>query len=154
MASKVNLTVLDYGSEKSTVGFYVEDIVELNFDEIVGAGGTIQTFQTALDGITIGTIARRVVNAEDTAISSTPPANAFAQRESKWLVQYSDDVSGKLYSMEVPCADLSLLVANTENMNVGAGAGATFVSAFESAVRSVDGETVTVIGVKYVSRDL
>jgi hypothetical protein len=39
-------------------------------------------------------------------------------------------------------------------MNVDAGAGATFVSAFESAVRSVDGETVTVIGVKYVSRDL
>lgn len=144
--AQVVIPVIDYGNEKSSVTLNVADAI---------LDATITTLYGAVDGLTIGTLEKSMLktSADKDAGSTTPPVNQYAQREIKWLVKYSDDVTGKRYSLEIPCADLSLLVAGTETMNVAAGAGAAFVTAFEANVLSPDGNAVSFISAKMVGRN-
>jgi len=76
------------------------------------------------------------------------------QREKKWRVRYSSSVTGKSYHIEIPGAILTgNLIAGTDFLNLAAGDGLAFKTAFEAEARE-PGTTnaVTVSNVQFVGR--
>jgi len=136
MGSFFDLTILDFGGEKTVSKFQGISIGAVNFDAQVILQDALET---AVNALTIGTINKRRRIASEATVSSTLPAEA-AQREQKWLVMYHDNVTGKKYHMEIGCADTALLAANSEQMDHTLGAYTAFVTAFEGYVKQ--GEVV------------
>lgn len=150
MASRFTLSVRDYSAELSTVSLPGLDLTAANFD---AQDGLWDTLQSAIDGIIVGVIAARKLLAQDIVVSADLPTSAFAQRELKWLVRYTDN-NGKKYTAEIPTPDAALILAGTDFMNIGGGAGATFVTAFEAVVRPTDATSVNVENIVLVGRKL
>jgi len=150
MSSRFTLSIRDYSAELSSVSLPGVDLTAANFD---AQDGLFDTLQTAIDGIIVGVIATRKLLAQDLIVSADLPTSAFAQRELKWLVRYTGNTLAKKYTAEIPTPDAALLLAGTDNMNLGVGAGATFVTAFEAVVRpegelGVNVENVVLVGRK------
>lgn len=165
MAGYGGFSILDYDGERSNTSFYTGSITAVSLP------GTLTQFgdlRTAIDGIILGTISTETLKVFDTKVSNTLPTNKAAQRESKWLVVYEDNLPffddpvnaipnegfKKVFTFEIPTADLSLLQEGTDRMNISSGAGATFVTAFEAIARSPYGGTVNVLEVRHVGRSL
>lgn len=145
------ITYGDFGNEKSAVRIRGIELTAANFDAQVTASVAVQD---AIAAMTIGQ-KQRVVYANDNQISSAAAASALAQREVKWLVSFTDDTNGKKGTLEIPCADLTLLPAGgSELLDLTDTEAAAFVSAFESYARSADGNTVTVDQIAFVARNL
>lgn len=152
MPSKLNVKYIDYSLEKSTAQFWGTLLTAANFDAQVGLQDNLIS---AVDGITLGTLNQYTRIAAMVDGSSTPPASAFAQREMKWLVQYVDDNTGKVHTLDIPTADLQFLVAGTDLLDLASTEGAAFVTAFEAYVVAPDtGNSVTITQVQFVGRNL
>ncbi len=151
MSGKFTLSLVDYSKERSSAGMHLPAYTVVNFTAQETAVGTLKT---ALLAVTLmnEVTDTRVVDVAKTAIAY--PASVEAQREKKWLVRASDDVTGKPVQFEVPGADLSLLLTNSDVMDISAGAGATLVTAIEAIVTSDVGNAVTVGDIIYVGRNL
>ncbi len=152
MPAFFKISILDYDAEVSHVQFQGVSMGSVNF----AAQEALQnTLETALNAITIGTIHKRTRLASSAVISSTLPG-AGAQRELKWLVSYHDDVTGKKYRLEIPCADTSLLESNGPRLDPSSGAYTDFKAAFEAYV--VQGEApdnaVVLDEIRLVGRNL
>lgn len=145
------LTFLDNSREKSTFQAHMAAITALNIAEKLADMGDLRL---AIEGITLGTVIGDKWVGDITKYAETLPASVEAQREKKWLVRYQDDVNLAIYTVEIPTADLSLLQTNSDLMIIDAGAGATFVAAFEALVVSPEGNNITVLDVRYVGRSL
>jgi len=110
----------------------------------------------AIEDLTIGELTKQI---NSVPVVDTPaiPTSPYAQRELKWLVQYQGDVSGKLFSSEIACPDITdNVVINTDVADLSSADWAAFVTAFEAYVKSPDdvAETVTVIGARLVGRNI
>lgn len=165
MAGYGSFTILDYDGEVTNSQFNTGNITAVSLPGTITQFGTLRT---ALDGIILGRISKEALKVFETKLSNTLPTDKAAQRESKWLVVYEDNLPffddpvnaipnegyKRVFTMEVGTADLSLLVANTDRMEITAGAGQTFVTAFEALARSPYGGTVNVIEVRHVGRNL
>jgi len=151
MSARFTLSIRDYSGEMSTISLPGVDLTSANFD---AQDGLWDTLQSAIDGVVVGMIANRKLLAQDILISGDLPSAAFAQRELKWLVRYSGNTSGKQYTAEIPTPDAVLLLAGTDNLNLGVGAGATFVTAFEAVVRPEGEAGVNVENVILVGRNI
>lgn len=151
MASRTNFTITDYGQERSSFAVVGADISSANYD---AQQVEVIALSDAVEDIIIGQLTKREFTASVAFPDTAPVTNQFAQRELKWFVTYSDTVTGKLQSVEIATPDLALLVAGSDLMNVSAGAGAAFVTAFEAFVLSADGNPVTVESVRLVGRNL
>lgn len=151
MTSSVVLGVADFDDEKSQFQMYLPNVISANYDTVVTA---INTIQAAIDAVLLEATSRRVFKAEDVPYGA-PSAVAQAQREAKWRVIYTDntDPIGN-GSFEMPCPDLSLLVAGTGAMNIAAGAGATLVAALEADLLSRLGNNITVSKIVHVGRNI
>lgn len=149
MAGKATFTVIDYGLETSSASFPLADFTAANYDAQIAL---VDALYTAIDGVSLGNIGGRRVLAEDFDLSSAPAGSAYAQRENKWLVSMTGDTSGKLYQRTIPCADLSLLEVNGEDMAAGAQRTA-LVAAIEAAFNGDGDETVTVNTIRFVGRN-
>jgi hypothetical protein len=150
MASKAGWQVRDYGGEIGTIGARGVDVTAANFDAQEALRAALET---AIDGITIGVIATRSLKTLDEVVSAAKPASQYAQRESKYLVRYTG-ADGKTYTAEVPCADLTLLSSGTQFMDISAGSGLAFVTAWENYVVDEQGGAVTVLNVQQVGRNI
>lgn len=150
--SKLVCTYKDYGipGELSTVVFTGVDLTNLN---IVAESAAADALRLAAEAITLGGIQKRALVAweNDTRVE---PSDPFAQREMKWLVKYTDDVTSQKYQLEMPCADLQYLDPNnSDKALMTAGPVAAFVSAFEAFQKSPgDGNPVTVNEILFVGR--
>lgn len=151
MSSRFTLSVRDYSAELSTVSLPGLDLTAANFD---AQDGLWDTLQTAIDAIIVGVIATRKLLAQDLLISADLPTNAIAQRELKWLVRYTGNTTAGKYTAEIPTPDATLTLTGTDFMNIGVGAGATFVTAFEAVVRPTGESGVNVENVVLVGRKL
>lgn len=152
MASKLTLSYLDFDSERSS--FSVEG-VDLTAANLVAQEALIASLVAATGLITEGTLNTETVVLRTETISSTPPTLGSAQREGKWLVTYVDDVTDETHQAEIPCPDFDLLVPGSGLLNTGVGTdGADFVAAFEAFVRGHGTNTVTVLNVRHVGRNL
>lgn len=145
--AKLRIPFLDYSNEGSTVAFNVADaILDAAITAVVNAvaGLTVDGKKTAV-----------LVTEEDKdAGISGKATDALAHREIKYLVRYSDNVTGKIYRAEIPCADLSLLDGDTDFLSLSSTEGAAFVTAFEANCLSEVGNAVTVQSIQFVGRNL
>lgn len=159
------LTILDYSKEKSTSRFNTGAVTAVSLPGLLTQIGALRT---AVDGISLGTMARESLQVFDTPLSNEPPVDKNAQREDKWLITYEDNTQyfdpptnaipnegyKKAFSVEIACPDRTLVVNNTDFADITAAPMSTFVTAFEAMCKSPYGGTAHVLSAKYVGRNL
>lgn len=166
MAGYGGFSFLDHDGERANTSFYTGNITATSLP------GTLTDFgnlRTAVSGIIVGTVASETLKVFETKLANTLPSSPQAQRESKWLVVYEDDQAffdppvnaipnegyRKVFTVEIPTADLSQLITNTDKLDISVGTpGETFVNAFEQIARSPYGGTVNVLEIRHVGRRL
>lgn len=82
------------------------------------------------------------------------PINKLAQRENKFLFSYRDNVTGKLCSAEMPCADLTELSGDASTVDLASGVGLTCKTEWDAVVLSPDGNATTLEQIKFVGRNI
>lgn len=150
---KSTITYNDYGAESSSVTVYSDAITAANHDAQVAA---LTSLVDAIAGITLGLkIRQEYANFDQILSSQSEASDAFAQRETKWLVRYKRPTGTKVHKMELPCADLQFLDTNNKGyLDLSSTEGAAFVSAFEAFAKDPDGNTIEVISVQHVGRNI
>lgn len=142
---------MDYDRELSTLQVHAADLNAGNFATQLTAQAT---FGTAVNDMSLGTLQKIQYGNVVDAING-PPAETYAQRELKWKVNFTDDVTGKPYHFTIPVADTSKLdpnnrgYADLSNVDVAA-----FVTATEAYVLSQDGNAITVVSIELVGRNI
>lgn len=150
--SKIILSYADYG-KKPEIGTAVFTGVDLTAGNIVAETTKADTLRTELEKITLGGIQKRELVAwvNNTKIAPTDP---FAQREIKWVVYYHDNVTGKVWNLELPCADLDKLDPDTNDRADKTDPDViTFIAAFEAFQVSPVGNPVTVDYIAFAGRN-
>lgn len=151
---KSSWQLLDFSEERSSVEMFNGAITAVSIAGFLTAFGGMRT---AIDNITLGTVSKESWKGDETVISNTLPTSEFAQRESKWLVQYKGNTTNKIFTMEIPTADpTGRLTPGTDKADLTETNMAAFVTAFEGFARTPDSdtETVTVLKVTLVGRNL
>ena len=107
----------------------------------------------AAAALSLGTVGRTtlVVDTLLAAGSDVRPTDENAQKEIRYRVGYTDNVTGKKYSFTIPCADLSLKDPGTEDVPLDGTEAAALVTAFQTNGRSELGNAVTVNSIKFVT---
>lgn len=149
-------TLLDFSEEKGSFSFYAGDITAVSLPGFLTEFGSLRT---ATENLTRGTMHQEQWVGDRTVLSQIPPTDPDAQREDKLLVTYQGDVSQKLFQLEIPTLDRSivgLLIPGSDDVDLAQTEMAAWVTAFEQIARSPDSdtETVTVISARYVGRNL
>jgi hypothetical protein len=154
MPSKFILKMNDYDPERSNVNGQGLTLTAANFDAQHTAAAA---FVAGVGGISLG----MNISWELTEVNSLqgnpqePATTPLAQRENKWLVGYHETTGGERHSMEVPCADLTLLDPNNRGYaDLADAAVIAFVTAFEAFIKSDAGLGVAVDWIKFVGRNL
>jgi len=155
MAGRYTLTIEDYDDERSTFGVAIPDVDDANFTTV---DGQLDALEAAIVGITTGNKSGSSRQWLQESFNPAASAEPWAQRETKWLVRYRDNVTGDMYRCEIPTADLDLLPTSTDpnvrkGLDLAAGAGLAFKTAFEDVVLSPDSNAVTVEQVIHVGRN-
>lgn len=152
--SIVTYGYLDFSGEPSQVGFEILDLTAGNFaaqTTPVIEGGALEAAISALTLCTLQTVNIAAINA---STGNAAPVSQYAQRESGLLVTYQDTVNGKKYRLTIPGPDLANLAqAGTDMINPLAPAWTAFVAAFEANAHSELGNTVNVLGGRFVGRN-
>lgn len=143
----------DFGGERSsfTVPLGSTVVSGANYDAFVNAISNLLTNIAPLTYMPLHETFKAIADPVDDQAS-----NEEGQREKKWRVRYTSTVTGKSYAMEIPGAILTgHLVAGTDRLDISAGDGAAFVTAFELDAREPETDNaVTVDYVQFVGRTL
>jgi hypothetical protein len=150
MPGKLDLTFVDYSGESSNVGIHFPTLDAANF---AVQNGLMDDLVAAISGVSIGNLQKDSRKAVETKFAVGNAVNPFAQRELKWLVRMRD-ANGNPASFEIPAADLSLLSANTDKLDVTTAEGAALVAAINAGARSNDGEVLTFVEAVVVGRSI
>lgn len=162
---QANVRFIDYNSEGSTVTVTTENLTAATYAAQLTK---FQTLVAAIEGVSEGALNQSQLIAFTARGTATPPVSVTAQREKKWLVTYEDNQQyldaptntivnngfGKVFNIEIPCAALVYLRANSDLADLSAPAMAAFVTAFEAFALSPYGGTVNVLQIRYVGRAL
>lgn len=151
MAGRYNLSYLDYGGERSTFGVWLPT---LNAANIAAQTTLLGTLKTATDAIVLGNPSNYSIIASQVDLSGAPAGSVYAQRENKWLVSFTDDVSGASGTTTIPTADLTKLAANSDLADMADSDIIAFIAAFEAVAQSNTGHAVTVNKMRFVGRNL
>ena len=149
------LSIRDWDKKIGTVQVNTGVVTALTLPGLLTQLGALRT---AIDGIVIGVIQKESQTVFDTLLSQALPASQNAQRGNKWLVSYHDNEQffdppvnaipneGYLqkYRVMIPCADNTLLTDNDTFLDLTAGVGLAFKTAFEAVAVSPDGGNVVV----------
>lgn len=158
MPAYVTHSMIGFSGEPSSVTFYLPDVTSVNYDDVTGntVGDNVGSLRLALGAISLLNFVRHTVTTEQHADSGALPTEPYAQREIKLLVNYRDTVTAKKYRIEIPGPDLAALAqAGTDVVDHTSNATAVaFVTAMETYARSVDGNLITVEGMRIVGRRL
>lgn len=151
MTTRAKVSAKDYSLELTSAGFVMADLTAVNFDAQLTSFDAVQT---AFDGVSLLTF-----DGENyAALLSSPlvvPAATEAQREIKWRLDIKDASADPLgdWSVEIGGADTSLLVPNTDDLDLTAGAGLALKTAIEANCVSRTGNSVVVESGKLVGRN-
>jgi len=156
--SKIHQSYADYGSgahpagEPSGIGLWVRTLTAAN---LVAQQALHVALFNALKATTQGIETKEMTMISDVVIASGPATTPLSQRENKWLLRYHDASTGKKYTAEIPCADLTLLATNSEFMDTTLSAWTNLKTAFEAVVYSPDEANLTVLdSAQFVGRKL
>lgn len=146
------VSLWDYDKESSSVKVRTVEIDETN---LVAQGAFMDTFLSAVAGVTLCEIYKDTRSYIIDLISGTPPNDKEAQREKKWLVQMTDDVTFDALEMTIPGADLDLLDENDRGrMDKDLTEFTLIKAAIENFHLSKYGNAVTVHELVFVGRNL
>ena len=148
VTGKYSRTILDFDGEKTVFEVTVPELTAANF----AAQATLRSsLGVAIANITLGTVHKFDYGNTD-GVSNTTPSSEVAQRESRWLVRYVDDVTQALYHVTLGTADLvAHMSASAKGFADLAEADiAAFVTAFEAYVLSPVGNAVTIQSIMHV----
>jgi hypothetical protein len=142
----------DYGGETARTKIAVTTLTAANY---VAQKILIDAMITAIGDLVLGLHTEDTVIIDREQLASGFASSNLAQRENKWLVRYHDGTNSKKYRVEIPTAKLSLLAANSEFLDLTAGVGLAFKSAFEAIAKSPYDATHTVVvdSVQFVGRE-
>lgn len=142
----------DYDKEDSSVTIPTVEIDELN---LVVQDAYMDTFLISVNAVSIGVAFKDTRVYKHDQIAGTPPSDKLSQRENKWLVQLTDAVTFKAYTMTIPCADLSLLdAADRGKMDKTLSEYTNLKSAIEQFYEAENGNSVVVGDIIFVGRNL
>lgn len=158
--AKYKLSIRDNSREITRSDFNIDPITVGNIGDILTAIGT---FKTAVDGIILGVLAKESLVMDETNISAAAPTNPLAQRGIKWSAQYADNTAffdapvnaipnagyQQIFTNTIGTADLSLLSNGEEELNLTAGAGLAFKTAFDALIKSPYGGDAQLLRVYY-----
>jgi hypothetical protein len=141
----------DYNREISHLRLWATTLTAGNF----AAQATLAaSLSLSLLGITNGRLASHEYAGQRFIDSALPGATVNSQRENKWLCRYHD-ANGKKFSVEVPCANLTLLDTNSDFIDVANAAWTGLVTDFQAYVVSPDDSSaVTLDSGQFVGRKL
>lgn len=147
---KYDVSYRDYSKEISTFAVYCAELSAANFAAV---GAQLQTLGTATNALSLGQPAKSTLIAQINTISAAAPSDVNAQRERKWLVRYTDDVTNQIYTLEIPCADLAgNLAANSDMADPTSTEWAAWITAFEAVAKSWQGNAVSFLDAQHVGR--
>lgn len=150
-------TLLDRSAERSTVQINIPVLTGANISDFDWSVNTtlLGALAAALDAITMCNPVRGQVALAPVEDDYVKPANAFAQREIKLLVEYQDEVTKKRYHLAIPGPDWENIEGSDGNyINPLAAKWVAFKAAMEAFALSPDGNAVTVITGRLVGRNL
>lgn len=152
MASQAEFSFQDYSKEISRVRFNITPVTAANYDAVTLA---VNNLGTAILGVQADSSmqTKRIV-AADVQISKAPATEKACQREIKWLCTLEDTTLHSLSRHEIPQADVNLVTANTDFMDLSTGAGATLKTDIEAVVKSPAGNSVVLLSVQLVGKRL
>lgn len=144
---RASVIVWEYGdaAKASSIGVHTADLDNTN---IVAQLAAFADFRDAIADVVVGNMGAWEVVAADGGAGKDPADSPLAQRENKWLVSFTDNVTGNPGGFTIPCADLTKLGTDGENMAAGVERTA-LIAAAEAYVKSVTGNAVTVSSIKF-----
>lgn len=125
----------------------------LNAGNIAAQLAAFDAWRAAVEGVSLGNPGSYQITASDTTVAKVTATDPAAQRENKWLVSYTDNVTGLPGSYTIPCYDPDQLATDGENLAAGANRTA-LITATEAFVLSNAGNAVTVTSIKFRARTL
>jgi hypothetical protein len=153
MGSKLEITVIDYEKEFSKMQFKGAALTAAN---MVAQEAAMTALEAAALDLQLGTERNKNITANVVKFAPLNPGSVNAQRERKWLIAYYDAVTFEQFTMEIPCADLSLLDTDAQDGSIDKTVEkwTTFKSAFQAYVLSPLGNAVVVTDAFHVGRNL
>lgn len=161
MTDTATVTYLDASNEKYAVVLTTVDVTAGNFN----AQGTLfSDLLLAAQDISGGIVNKRRRTIA-TGLNGAVPTDALAQRETKWLIGYTDVTAnlaagvtnpyyGKNFTNELPTANPSAhLAPNSDYCDLTITEVAALVTAFEAVARSPSGGAVDINYIKFVGRN-
>lgn len=126
MATIATISFEDYDREKSSMSVHVQDIGAANYGSVTQ---DIDEIKDSARALSIGVCLSSGFT-KSFPETGDPAATVDAQRERKWLVTYRDSTAfldalatianpgfNKIFNFEIPCADATLLAANSDEIN-------------------------------------
>jgi hypothetical protein len=159
-----SVTIVDYNGETSTTTIHVGGVTAAS---LPGLLTDIAAWRAAITAVIVGNQRSDKLTAYNTNLNPFLPTSTDAQVERKWQINYVDSTPffddpvnaipnagyGKTFQVEIATADSSLVLPNSEYMDVGTGTpGEDLVDAFETIARSPYGGSVSVTSVILVGR--
>lgn len=156
-------TLTDYNGETSTTQILVGAVTAVS---LPGLLSDIADMTAAIDAMVLGVRKSDALRAFKTPGSNALASDPNAQVERKWRVVYDDITQyfdpgvnaipnagfGKIFEIEIGTADASLLADNQERLDLSAGEGLAFVTAFQAMGRTPYGGTPRVLYIELVGR--
>lgn len=130
-------------------------VTTLSAANVVAQAALVINLENAIDGVTIGEMAKSEIVFEREILSTDRAATTLAQRENKWLMRYHGVTLNERYQVSIGTADLTLLPDGSEFLDLTADEGLALKTAFEAIVKSPgDGaEAVILDSVQFVGRN-
>lgn len=149
------LTITDYEGSKGTMEVNTGIVTALTLPTLLTQVGALRT---ATQDLIRGVIANEQQDVFNTILSQALPSDQDAQRGNKWLVSYHDntqffdapvnaipnDAYLRKFRVMIPTADNSLLTDNENDLDITAGVGLAFKTAFEAVAKSPAGGSVVI----------
>lgn len=147
---KATLSAIDHDNEGTSTSVGLVALTGANF---VAQGVVLEAVRAAVAGVSTLAYEGTMYPAYVSPREEVAPAFEYAQRETKWLVRYQDNVNGRVESFEIGGADLTLLSPNTKTLDTTTPEGTALVDAVNTHVRSIAGNAVTFISAVHVGRN-
>lgn len=155
MPHYVSWSLRDYSGETSPFRVNSGAITAISIGGFLTAIGT---GRTAVEGITLGIVAKESWVGDATDLSAAVPTDPNAQVERKWLVRYHDTVTQKKYRSEIPTAELATgrLLPASDFADLTEAGMLAFVTWFNGFARSPDSDTNAVVidSIQHVGRNI
>lgn len=110
-------------------------IITLTPANVAATETLVGNLKTAIAGISNGVFSSSDIVYAASPVVTTRATGTANQKENKYLCRYHDNVTGRKSRVSIPVADLSVLPDGEEFLDLTAGAGQAFKTAFEAVVR-------------------